>query len=237
MLKFLPQKASENGSGGKTGVREFVSRISEERRDKAAWRRLSFILIAGYPIMIAVLVYLAQLPQVQPFLIALTQTGAYVPIGPAKPFDPPDIDARESAIGHWIEDLYTVTDAHSQVNIRKRVYGMLKAGSQAFRAVDEYWTDPTRGPDAMRNSKLTYSVTVENVDATDNEHFTADYTLRVFDNQNDLRATEHRHAQLTVEFHPEVKDPNLLWVNASRLYITQFMDGPAGNVAPTTGGQ
>ncbi len=242
MLKSSSGRASENGggngtgSGGKTGVREFVSRISEERRDKAAWRRWTFILAAGYPVLFAVIVYLAQLPQVQPFLIALTSTGAYIPIGPAKPFDPPDVQSREAVIGHWLEDCYTVTDEHSQLNVRKRCFGMVKSGSQAYQAVNAYWSDPMRGPDAMRANKLTYSITVENVDATDNEHFIADYTLRVFDNQNELRETDNRHAQITAEFHPEVKDPNLLWVDPSRIYITQFMDGPAGNVAPTTGG-
>lgn len=229
--------ASSGDERNRGGVREFVSRISQERKDKAAWRRVTFVLLAGYVVGIALLVFFATLPRVEPFLIEHdSTTGSYTAIGPAKAIDPPGIQSREASIGEWLERLYTVTDDHSQVNVKKRVFGMVKAGSQAYIAVSTYWKDPQRGPDALRDAKLTYSVTVLNVDATDNQNFTADYQIRVFDSQNTLRATENRHAQITAEFHPEITDPRILWANPSQLFITQFVDAPA-NAAPSTGAQ
>jgi type IV secretory pathway TrbF-like protein len=229
--------AAAGAGDNRPAVREFVSRISEERKDKTAWRRVAFLLMIGYVIGIALLVYFAQLPRVEPFLIAYdSSTGAYIPIGPAKPEDPPGITSRVATIGRWLEDCYTVTDFHSQVNIKNRCFGGVKAGSQAYNAIHSYWYDPQRGPDAMRGAKLTYSITVENVDATDNQHFTADYTLRVFDDMNELRATENRHAQITAEWHPEISDPKILWANPDQLFVTQFIDGPAGNIAPLNTG-
>jgi type IV secretory pathway TrbF-like protein len=214
-----------------------VSKVTDEREDKLAWRRAFFIAVAGYPVLIGLMVYFATLPKVIAFLVEHDSvTGTYTPLGPAKPMAAPDTDSRRATIGHWLEDVYTVTDEHSQVNVRRRVFGMTKNGTDGYGSVDTLLKDPVSGTDAMRKARLIYAVTVDNVAASDNQHFTADYTLRVYDDNNTLRQASHWHAVIVAEWHPEIDDPAIIWVNPSRLFITSFITNPAGAAEPGVGG-
>jgi type IV secretory pathway TrbF-like protein len=212
------------------GVRHFIERLSQERSDKYAWRRAFFLSIALYPIGIALMVYFATLPRVQDFVIEHDRsTGQYIALGPAAPFEPPDINSRRALIAHFIEDLYTVTDEHSQVNVSRRIFGHVPSSSPAYGAISALLHDPNVGIAAMRRHQYTYAVTVDNVDSVDDTNFTASYTLRIYDARNVLLSTQKRRAQIVARIDPNVVDPAVLWVNPERMFITQYIDNPAGD--------
>jgi type IV secretory pathway TrbF-like protein len=216
------------------GVRDFVDRLSQERTDKFAWRRAFFLSILLYPIGIALMVYFATLPRVQDFVIEHDRaSGQYIALGPAKPFEAPDVNAQRALIAHFIEDLYTITDEHSQVNVRRRIFAHIPQSAPAYQAISAMLHDQQIGTDAMRRRQLTYAVTVDNVDSVDASHFTADYTLRIYDARNSLQSTQHRRAQIVAQIDPTVDDPEVLWVNPERLFILQYIDNPAGAVEPS----
>jgi type IV secretory pathway TrbF-like protein len=219
------------------GVRHFIDRLSQERSDKFAWRRAFFLSVALYPIGIALLVYFSTLPRVQDFVIEHDRaSGQYLAIGPARPFDPPDVNTRRALLAHFVEDLYTITDPHAQISLNRWIYSRIPQTSPAFNAINGMLNDPTTGTAAMRARGETYAAEVTNVEAIDGEHFNVYYTLRIYAAGSVPRAVQQRRAQITAQIDPSVVDPAVLWLNPERLFITQYLDNPAGSADSIDGG-
>jgi type IV secretory pathway TrbF-like protein len=211
-----------------TGARVHTSRIGLEREDKTHWKIAFFIVLSFVPVFIGAIVWLAlSVPKTEVFAIQKDSVGNIVPLGPVTILDPPNLQQRKVALTRWFQDLYITTDELSQKHLIDRVYGMVASGSAAEGAVDNIYRNPQFDPRELRKNHQHLTITIPGIDSTTDTDFKTDYIVRRYNRDNSLDVTFKRHATLKVVFDSSV-DTGSLWVNPSRIFITELNDEPQG---------
>ncbi len=154
--------------------------------------------------------------------------GDTTPLGPLRPGQPASVQEKRQVAGHFVADLFTVTDPADDEDRKAKVLAHVAVGSPAATFVDQRYSN------AKTNPFVTYrqgyrQVSITDVDSdSDGSRCTVFYTVTPTDQYAQPTGPVQKYvAHLQIVQH-RTGDEHVLWRNPDEVYTT-YIDAEASD--------